>query len=108
MENVLERMKSRIIDPTEIWTNSKGAQIACYQWAPETAPRFIGYILNFYGEESILVYTSHGYADYSCAYYSVIDRLLSLGAVVFAHDHHAHGKSGPFEVTSKSRCQVSE
>ena len=77
-------------------TGRDGVKIACYQWLPgPDEPKFV-------------VYISHGYADYACAYYNVVERILSIGGAVYAHDHYAHGKSGPFEVSHKQRCQLNK
>ena len=90
-----EKMRSKIIEPNEYWTNPDGVKLACYEWLPECQPAF-------------LVYISHGYADYACAYYNIVDKITSLGGAVYAHDHYAHGKSGPFKTTSKKRCQITK
>ena len=89
-----EKMRSKIIEPFEYWTNPDGVKIACYKWLPD------------HNEPKFVVYIAHGYADYACAYYNVVERILSLGGAVYAHDHYGHGKSGPFEKTQKQRCQL--
>jgi alpha-beta hydrolase superfamily lysophospholipase len=42
----------------------------------------------------LVVVISHGYAEHSGRYDHVARRLVDEGAVVYAPDHHAHGRSG--------------
>ena len=48
----------------------------------------------------------HGYADFALAYEKVVKAILALGGAVYAHEHYAHGKSGPVPLDSPARCQI--
>ncbi|CAG5090245.1 Oidioi.mRNA.OKI2018_I69.PAR.g12522.t1.cds [Oikopleura dioica] len=73
-----------------------GYELETYKWKPEGTPKFVFYLCHGYGEWA----GNHGYTR------EFLPKLLELGAVVFSHDHYAHGKSGPFERTHRDRCQI--
>ena len=56
-------------------------QVQAYQWAdPGAEPRYVAII-------------AHGYGEHALRYDHVADALVADGAVVYAPDHHGHGRS---------------
>jgi alpha-beta hydrolase superfamily lysophospholipase len=55
-------------------------QIQAYQWAGEQEPRYVAVI-------------AHGYGEHARRYDHVAEALVADGAVVYAPDHHGHGRS---------------
>lgn len=55
-------------------------QIQAYQWAGEGEPRYVAVI-------------AHGYGEHARRYDHVAQALVADGAVVYAVDHHGHGRS---------------
>lgn len=76
----------------EYWSNPDGVNIATYKWVPARVDK--------------IVYLVHGYADYALAYEKVVNALNAINIAVYAHEHYAHGKSGPVPVDSPARCQI--
>ncbi|CAG5082006.1 Oidioi.mRNA.OKI2018_I69.PAR.g10012.t1.cds [Oikopleura dioica] len=73
-----------------------GYELETYKWEPVGEPKFA-------------IYLSHGYGNFANDYgyrREFIPKILGLGGVVYSHDHYAHGKSGPFEITHHDRCQL--
>ena len=81
-------------NPSEFWENPEKVKLACYEWLPSSEPSF-------------LLYLVHGYADHACAYPKLVRTINDMGGAVFAHEHFAHGKSGPYPPESPLRCQIS-
>lgn len=58
----------------------KAGRIFARRWSPDGDARFV-------------VLLAHGYGEHGGRYQHVADRLTGIGAVVYAPDHHGHGRS---------------
>ena len=68
-------------EPTRVdYESAGGVNVAAYRWDPTDAPRAI-------------VQLTHGVGEYAERYQPLVDRLLSEGYVVYAHDHRGHGRT---------------
>ncbi len=67
-------------DITEFEFDGAAGRIFVRRWAPDGPARFV-------------VLLAHGYGEHSGRYQHVADRLVGLGAVVYAPDHHGRGQS---------------
>ena len=67
-----------------------GTRIVYDVWTPETAAE---------NTPTGVVVLAHGLAEHAGRYRHVIERLCSLGLVVYAPDHRGHGRSGGKRVT---------
>jgi alpha-beta hydrolase superfamily lysophospholipase len=65
---------------TDFHVDGRLGSIAVRRWSPPAA--------------DLVVVIAHGYAEHSGRYDHVARRLVDEGAVVYAPDHHAHGRSG--------------
>lgn len=72
--------RAAMSDITEFEFEGADGSIFARRWAPEGAPRFV-------------VLLAHGYGEHTGRYQHVAERLVGLGAVVDAPDHHGHGRS---------------
>ena len=80
-------------EPCSFWKNPEGIELACYEWVPSNEPKFVLYLV-------------HGYADRLNGYPKLIEMVNAIGGIVYAHDHFAHGKSGPYPQDHPKRCQI--
>ena len=80
-------------EPCSFWKNPEGIELACYEWPPSNEPKFVCYLV-------------HGYADRLNAYTKLIETINAIGGTIYAHDHFAHGKSGPYPKNDPKRCQI--
>ena len=80
-------------EPCSFWKNPEGIELACYEWQPSNEPKFVFYLV-------------HGYCDRLNAYPKLIEMINAIGGIIYAHDHFAHGKSGPYPKDHPKRCQI--
>ena len=80
-------------EPCSFWKNPEGIELACYEWVPSNEPKFVLYLV-------------HGYSDRLNGYPKLIAMVNAIGGIVYANDHFAHGKSGPYPQDHPKRCQI--